>query len=429
MKKVAFFIVTLLLAVRVIAQAAEPATYTTAINKFKQYYNHDQIDSIFSMFSPEMKAALPLDNFKTTTGQLKSQYGNLINAGFVKYGQSLAVYKATFQNNTFLLNLALNSQNKITGLLLSPYKESAAGGVTLDPALTESPILVKTLSGSISGSLVTPKNLTGKIPVVLIIADAGATDRDGNNPKTGINSNTYKMLAYDLGKNGIATLRYDKRLVGESVSSTKEKELHIEDYSDDAVALIGLLNDDQRFSKIIVFGHGEGALVGTLAIPEQPVKAFISAEWAADPAEKILTNQMKAKPQFLIDKFKNILDSLRKGKITDNVDPSLYYIARPSIQPFIMSWCRYDPLRGIKRVKMPILLIQGNTDKVVAAENAERLKKAKSDAKLFMVSNMNHILKEAPADEEQNIATYSKPDLPLKAELIPAIVDFISKVR
>jgi hypothetical protein len=42
---------------------------------------------------------------------------------------------------------------------------------------------------------------------------------------------------------------------------------------------------------------------------------------------------------------------------------------------------------------------------------------------------MNHILKEAPADEGQNLATYSKPDLPLKAELIPAIVEFISRVR
>jgi len=97
--------------------------------------------------------------------------------------------------------------------------------VAIDPSLTESPISVKTFSGSVSGSLVMPKNATGKIPVVLIVADAGPTNRDGNNFKAGITGNTYKLLANDLGKNGIATIRYDKRMVGESVSTTKESQL------------------------------------------------------------------------------------------------------------------------------------------------------------------------------------------------------------
>ncbi len=71
----------------------------------------------------------------------------------------------------------------------------------------------------------------------------GATDRDGNNAKTGINANTYKLLANDLGKNGIASVRYDKRMVGESVSTTKEAQLCIDDYGDDAVGLVNMLND------------------------------------------------------------------------------------------------------------------------------------------------------------------------------------------
>jgi pimeloyl-ACP methyl ester carboxylesterase len=429
MKKTIFFIITLLLAIKALAQA-EPVNYTAAITRFTQYYNHDQPDSIFSMFSAEMKTALPIENFKPTTAQLKSQYGNLIKTDFVRITQSLAVYKATFQNNTFLLNIALNAQNKLTGLLLSPYKEdSATAGVTLDPSLEETPILLKTLTGTISGSLVLPKNPSGKIPVVLIIADAGPTDRDGNNVKTGVAANTYKLLANDLGKNGIASVRYDKRLVGASMTKSKESELRIEDYSDDAMGLANMLNDDPRFSKIILFGHGEGALVSALAVNDSPVKGFISAEWSADNGDKILKDQIKSKPQFLQDEFKAFMDSLKKGKTTPNIDPSLYYIARPSVQNFIMSWCRYDPVRGIKRVKVPLLIIQGTTDKVVTADNGQRLKKAKSDAVLLEIKNMNHILKEAPADDEQNIATYGKPELPLKQELIPGIVEFINKVR
>ncbi len=428
MKKAAFFIITLLITFRVIAQA-EPANYTAALAKFTHYYNNNQPDSIFSMFSPEMKAALPLDKFKPTTEQLKSQYGELVKTDFVKFGASLAVYKATFKNSTFLLNLSLNAQNKLTGLLLSPYQESAAAPQTVDPSITESPILLKTLSGQISGTLVMPSNVTGKIPVVLIIGDAGATDRDGNNAKTGIKTNTYKLLAHDLGKNGIASVRYDKRMVGESVSTTTEAQLRIDDYGDDAVGLVNMLNDDQRFSKIILFGHGEGALVSMLAMFDLPVKAYISAEGWSEQAEKILTDEMKLKPKYQADEFKTILDSMRKGKTTPIVDPAIYYIARPSVQTFIMSWCRLSPIRGMKKIKIPTLIIQGTTDLTVTPDNADKLKKAKSDATLLVIKGMNHELKDAPADEEQNAAVNSKPDVPLSAGLVPGIVDFVNKVK
>ncbi|MDB5140214.1 MAG: hypothetical protein JWR12_2130 [Mucilaginibacter sp.] len=303
-------------------------------------------------------------------------------------------------------------------------------GITIDPSLSETPVSVKALAGSISGSLVVPKNVTGKIPVVLIVADAGPTDRNGNNSKTGVNANTYKLLANDLGKKGIATLRYDKRLVGESVSVTKESQLHIEDYSDDALVLVNMLNDDQRFSKIILFGHGEGALVSMIAEYDQPaVKGYISAEGQADKGDKILFDEIKSKSGFMVDKFKVIMDSLKKGKTTPEVDPSLYYIARPSIQNFLMSWCRYDPLRVIKKIKIPILIIQGATDLTVASDNGDKLKKAKSDAILLNIKDMNHILKDAPADPEKNAATFANPDLPLKPEMVSGIVDFINKVK
>jgi len=428
MKKAAFIIIILLLTVKTFAQA-EPANYAAALNKFKLFYNQGKPDSIFSMFSPELKADLPLDKFKPTTDQLKSQLGELVKTEFVKYSGTLAVYKATFKNNVFLLNLGLNANNKFTGLLLSAYQENAPASAAVNAELTESPVIVKTLAGSISGSLVMPKEATGKVPLVIIVPDAGATDRNGNNPKTGLTANTYKLLAIDLGNKGIATLRYDKRHVGESVSTNKESQLRFEDYSDDVVSLVTYLNGDPRFSKIIVFGHGEGALAGMLATPDEPVQGLIIAEANSDQAEKILTDQMKSKPQFLRDEFKTVLDSMKKGKTIDKVDISLYYIARPSIQPFLMSWCRYDPPRVLKRVKIPALVIQGTNDLTVPADNADKFKKGKSDAVVLAIKGMNHILREAPADPEKNMATYSEPDLPLKPELVSGIVDFISKIK
>jgi pimeloyl-ACP methyl ester carboxylesterase len=436
MKKVSFFILIICFATKIMAQP-EPADYVVALNRFKELYNHNQPDSIYSMFSSEMKEALPADKFRSTTLQLKSQLGNLVQADFMKYEAPLAYYKAVFEKNTFLLNLSVNSQTKFTGLLLKPYQAPAAATnatpasptIATDPSITESPVTLKTFSGSISGTLAMPKNGADKIPVVLIIAGSGPTDRDGNSPKLGLTSNMYKMIANELGKNGYASLRYDKRLVGQSISSTKETELRFEDYVDDAVGLINMLNDDQRFSKIIILGHSEGSLVGMMAANDQPVKAFISVEGAGDSADKIMTEQMKSKSQLVSDGFNRMLDSLRRGKITDNIDPALYPYARPSIQKYLMSWFRYNPTREIRKIKIPILIVQGTTDLQVTVADAEKLKKAKSDAILAIIPGMNHVLKEAPADKDKNTATYNEPDLPLKPEFVKAMISFLHKVK
>jgi len=425
MKRITLFLFIVFFIGKTYAQA-EPARYGVAVAKFTQYYNNNHIDSIFNMFSQEMKNVLPLATFQPTTNQLRQEYGELISTQFVSYTGSIAVYKATFKGSIFLLNLSLSDQNKLNGLFLRPYQGETAAKEIADPDVTEIPVLQKTLAGQISGTLAMPATVKGKIPVVIIVGDAGPTDRDGNNEKTGITCSPYKTLAYDLAKNGIAALRYDKRLVGESTSSIKESQLRIDDYSDDVVSLIGMLDGDPRFSKIILFGHGEGALVNMIASIGQPIKGYISAEGASEQADKIIMDQMKSKPQYQADEVKAILDSMRKGKLTDNVDPAIYYVASPAKQNFIMSWCRLVPTRGVKGMKVPVLIIQGTTDLAVSTDNGEKLKKSKSDASFLLIKGMNHIFKDAPADPDQNIATYTKDNIPLSAALVPGIVEFIN---
>ncbi len=427
MNKATFLLILLLFTVKSFAQA-EPSKYNTAANRFKDSYNSDKFDDIFGMFSAEMKTALPADKFKATTSQLKTQLGPLTSVDFLSYEAPLAVYKAKFQNSTFLLNISLNDKDQFTGLVLSPYQPPVARTPINDPSVTETPVSVKILSGTIAGTLAMPKNASGKVPVVIIIPGSGPTDRDGNSAKTNLNTNAYKMIAAGLGKNGIASLRYDKRMVGESVTSVKEENMHFDDYIDDVYSLINYLSSDARFSKIILMGHSEGSLVGILAATNENVKGFISVAGAGVPADQILTEQMKSQPQYLADEFKVVLDSLRRGKIDKKVDPTLYSIARPSIQPYLMSWCRFDPAKEIKQVKVPILIIQGTTDLQVNVSNAEKLKKSKT-TEVLIIQNMNHVLKDAPADKEKNMATYTQPDLPLKPELLTGMVDFINKIK
>ncbi|MFD2147860.1 alpha/beta hydrolase [Mucilaginibacter antarcticus] len=169
----------------------------------------------------------------------------------------------------------------------------AQAEIKLDPTLSESPVALKTLSGTIAGTLTIPKNTNGKIPVVLIIAGSGPVDRDGNSAKLNLATNTYKLIAEALGKDGIASLRYDKRMVGESAIGQKEENLRFDDYVDDAIGLINLLKDDQRFSKVIVLGHSEGSLVGMLAAASTVgnTNAFISVAGAGRRADRVLRSK------------------------------------------------------------------------------------------------------------------------------------------
>ncbi len=292
-------------------------------------------------------------------------------------------------------------------------------------AYSESEMVLKTSTGDIMGTVTIPNNVKSS-PIVLIIAGSGPTDRDCNSP-LGIQTNAYKMLAENLAENGISTLRFDKRGIGKSKQAmVSESDLRFETYIDDAVAWIALLKSDKRFSSIIVLGHSEGSLIGMVAAEQAKVSGFISIAGAGKPIDKILQEQLKTQllPSLLAESNK-ILDSLKMGKTVSNINPNLASLYRPSVQPYMISWLKYDPAKEISKLKIPVLIIQGTTDLQVPVEDAKLLSEAKPDAKLAIIENMNHVLKESDADVQKNMATYRNPDLPLKAGLVDGIVDFI----
>lgn len=295
-----------------------------------------------------------------------------------------------------------------------------------DPTFLESEMVLKTSTGHLFGTLTIPEQ-TQACPIVLIVPGSGPTDRDGNSAM-GLQTNAYKMLSEDLAKNGIATLRFDKRGIGKSKPATaSESELTFETYINDVVAWILRIKSDQRFATIAVLGHSEGSLIGMIAAQQTNAAGLISLSGVGKSADKLLQEQLKTKlPPQLLNESNKILDSLRIGKTVSNVDPSLLSLYRPSVQPYMISWIKYDPQKEIGKLKMPVLIIQGSTDLQVSVEDAKLLSSAKPDAKLLIIDNMNHVLKESDSDIQSNMATYSNPALPLKAGLIDELVHFIT---
>ncbi|PXY39490.1 alpha/beta hydrolase [Flavobacterium cheongpyeongense] len=288
----------------------------------------------------------------------------------------------------------------------------------------ESPIILKINTDQLYGTLTTP-DLPKKYPVALIISGSGPTDRNGNNPM--MKNNSLKMLAEALAKNGIASLRFDKRGIGESKgSAVSERELVFENYTEDVKSWINLLKQDKRFSEIIVIGHSEGSLIGMIAGGK--ADKFISIAGAGDSADKILKSQISAKSMKQIEEMTfPIIDSLKSGKTVKNVDPMLNALFRPSVQPYLISWFKYNPQTEIKKLMVPILILQGSKDLQVTVQDAENLSKASTNSELLIIDKMNHILKVIEGDQQANLESYNNENLPISEKLISKIVSFIQK--
>ncbi len=283
-------------------------------------------------------------------------------------------------------------------------------------------VTLDTQMGKIEGILLYPDD-ENKPTVVLIIAGSGPTDRNGNNPM--MSNNSLKMLAEGLAADGIASLRYDKRGVGKSVvAGIKEIDLRFENYVNDAKAWIDWLAKDERFGKIIILGHSEGSLIGMLAAQKSEVDKYISMAGAGTTINETIREQLKAQP-LALSLSVPILDKLEMGETVDSVPPMLFSLFRPSVQPYLISWFKYDPQAEIAKLTKPILIVQGTTDIQVKVMDAELLHKGNSASKLEIVQGMNHVLKQAELDRMQNLQTYNDPNLPLHNDLLPLIISFV----
>lgn len=294
-----------------------------------------------------------------------------------------------------------------------------------DSSFIETPVVLHTPSGDIAGTLTTPLKLTKKIPVALLIAGSGPTDRNGNNPM--MKNESLRKLAYGLAANNIASLRYDKRGIAESkAAGKKEADLRFEDYVTDAKGWIEWLKKDKRFSKLTVIGHSEGSLIGMIAA-QQGANSYVSIAGAGSPADKIIKEQLSSQPQAVKDASFPILDSLKAGKTVDSVNLMLYSLFRPSVQPYMISWFRYDPQQEIKKLSIPVLIVQGTSDLQVSTGEANQLHQAQPKAELVVIEHMNHVLKIVEGDRSANVKTYSDPSLPVAKQLVESIVGFIKK--
>jgi alpha-beta hydrolase superfamily lysophospholipase len=269
-------------------------------------------------------------------------------------------------------------------------------------------------------------------PAVLILPEAGA-DRNGNSVGQEVKPDTYHELAQALAAKGIASVRIDKRGVGQSAKAIgREDDLRFDTYVDDTVRWIKFLQAQPHVGCVAVFGHSESAIVAALAAKKVKVCAIIEASGASRPFAAVLAAQLKtafdagnmAKEDY--DQAVKILDQLTAGKPVPDPPKKLDPLFRKSVQPYLISWLNVSPVEALK-TNTPVLILQGSSDLQLNSDDPRRLSASPKNVRVVMVPGADHDLKVKAAvtaakaeDEDAN---------PLSPQVAPAIQTFLESLR
>ena len=278
------------------------------------------------------------------------------------------------------------------------------------------------INKNVSGTLLkSEKELNSKI--VILIGGSGPIDRDGN--QSFMKTDMLKKLAFSLSKKGLATFRYDKRIVNQIISGNIDKNMMFDDFVDDAVSVINYFKS--KYKTIVIAGHGQGSLVGLLCL-DQNVSGFISISGVGSPIDKIIESQISKTAPLLLEDTKKTLEIMRNGNRTEDFPIALSSIFNIDIQPFMINWMQYNPSDIIANVSIPCLIIIGDKDLQVEVEEAKILNNSAQNSELLIVKNMNHVLVEIKGDELSNFKSYNNPNLEIAPNVCEKIIDFINKL-
>lgn len=217
----------------------------------------------------------------------------------------------------------------------------------------------------------------GRWPAVVLVPGSAPVDRDA----TVFGVPIFGQLARGLADAGFLVVRYDKRGVGQSGGRAESATLA--DYGNDLREVVQYLDDrdDVDRDRIVVVGHSEGGWVSLLAAAREDKIAAVAllATPGIGGADLILEQQQGELTRLAVTESERQQKSALQRRIHaavtgngswDNVPDALQLQAdTPSFRSFL----EFEPADAIRRVRQPMLVVQGELDQQVPAYHAERL--------------------------------------------------------
>lgn len=358
-------------------------------------------------FTPQMKAAMPVDRLSATWNGLTAQAGPFqrqVATSVVPRGVlSVVVVTCEFERATFDVHVTVNPANLVGGLAIRPAAQVvmyAPPAYARPATYKESEVTVGTGQWALPATLTMPVG-SSPVPAVILVHGSGPGDRDATVGQV----KQFKDLALGLASRGIAVLRYDKRTRVHANLIRDLPGLTVKDETiDDAIAAVQMLRSTSGVdpNRIVVLGHSLGGmLVPRIAAAGPPVAGFIVMAGAARPIQRAVVEQARylaqadsvtsAEEQAQIDQIEQVMARVNALTPADASNPERIFGAPAS---YWLDLRGYDPPAAAVLVKQPMLLLQGERDYQVTMEEFSRWKSAlagRPDVSFHSYPTLNHL--------------------------------------
>lgn len=283
-------------------------------------------------------------------------------------------------------------------------------------------VTIRTPAGiRLTGTLTLPTGVRGPVPAVVTITGSGPEDRDEQSPALPA-YRPFRQLADTLGRRGIAVLRLDDRGMGGS--DVGPRTVTSEDFADDIRAGVAYLRTRSEIdgARIALVGHSEGGVIAPIVAESDPkLRGMVLMAATASPGSVILRSQQ----HYLVDTVAKLAGEARESALaqyqrnTDSVAAAV---------PWLRWFIEHDPSAVARRVRTPVLIVQGEADHQVPASEAEKLAAAfraggNRRVTVRTFPETNHLF---VTDTTGGFAYERLPSLDVRRDVLGAIADWLS---
>lgn len=302
---------------------------------------------------------------------------------------------------------------------------------------TAEEVTIKANGYTLAGTLLLPKNTKGRVPAVLTITGSGQQTRDEPVPFPGLEKyGLFRQIAEALASRGMAVLRVDDRGVGGSGGRDQLLNATTSSFADDVRAEVAFLRSRPEIDpkRIALAGHSEGGIIAPMVAASDPQLAAIALlAGSGKRGDQISRDQLID----VLDRTPGVTPEIRKQKLAEQQEifdavQSGGDLAKYPAQvrlPWVKEFWSYDPLPTIRKVRQPILILQGRLDRQITADQADMLEKAareggNKDVTKQIFPNLNHLFlpaKTGALEEYSKLETAVVPD-----EVIKSLGDWLA---
>ncbi len=283
---------------------------------------------------------------------------------------------------------------------------------------------------SLAGTLTLPAG-PGPHPAVLLLNGSGRLDRDANTGR--LRMELGPPLAAALAKEGIATLRYDRRGVG--ATSGDWRATGFADNRNDAAAALRALagRPEIRADAIGVVGHSEGAVHAMTLGAHPQVAAVVLLAGFARLGEDAMRWQAGMLARDLPAPVRPLLPVLRAlaARQLARIKATSTDVARVAGAPVNARWLRelfvHDPRPALANIQVPVLAITGGKDVQVDAADLDEIRKlVPGEVEVHRIPDLTHVLRRDPG--RPSVRSYRRLlRAPVDADLLTQVAGWLAR--